>query len=243
MTRLTVAAIVTSVLTCVAGRASAQTSSGVPAGQNTGNLRGFSIVLVEGDTAAGAVSDSVPAAAAAALADLKNFLPYKSYRLLDSEWTLGGENTRTVLLGPDGQRYTLQLVAETQGGSDVNVATFRLEPTAIMARSPAATRSADQAARSDALKKQVAAMSARLTELRRTLGPNHPDILRLQQELLQAQAVLASTTGPTSPEGPGVPFSTIDTAFRLKLGETIIVGTSRLQGTKALVVLLTAVSR
>lgn len=35
--------------------------------------------------------------------------------------------------------------------------------------------------------------------------------------------------------------SLIDTSFRMDVGETVVVGTSRLQGDKALIVLLTAV--
>jgi hypothetical protein len=35
----------------------------------------------------------------------------------------------------------------------------------------------------------------------------------------------------------------IDTSFRMDVGETVVVGTSRLQGSTALIVLLTAVGR
>src|SRR4029079_16113536 len=52
--------------------------------------QGFSVVLVLGEmqgTGTGP-ADSVPPAARKALVDMKDFLPYKSYRLLDSQWTL-----------------------------------------------------------------------------------------------------------------------------------------------------------
>ena len=52
------------------------------------DLRGFGIVLVLGDVQDGATSDNIPAAARAALADLKDFLPYRSYRVLDTAWLL-----------------------------------------------------------------------------------------------------------------------------------------------------------
>src|SRR5262245_5936233 len=60
------------------------------------NLQGFSIVLVEADTQnvtylGGAKADDgsdIPAAARKAIADLKDFLPFKSYRLLDGAWVL-----------------------------------------------------------------------------------------------------------------------------------------------------------
>ena len=48
----------------------------------------------------------MPAAARKALADTKDFLPYKSYRLLDSQWTLccsGSTSAITRLRGVDEQ--------------------------------------------------------------------------------------------------------------------------------------------
>ena len=48
--------------------------------------QGFSVVLVLGDIQSAASSDDVPLAARKALADMKDFLPFKSYRLLDAAW-------------------------------------------------------------------------------------------------------------------------------------------------------------
>ena len=48
----------------------------------------FSVVLVLGEAQASTMQDNVPAAARKALADMKDFLPYKGYRLLDTQWTL-----------------------------------------------------------------------------------------------------------------------------------------------------------
>jgi hypothetical protein len=45
-------------------------------------LQSFSVVLLEGDVQ-GTTTDDVPAAVRAALADMKDFLPFKSYRLFD----------------------------------------------------------------------------------------------------------------------------------------------------------------
>ena len=57
-----------------------------------GALQGFSIVLVLGDVQDGATGDNIPAAARAALADLKDFLPYRSYRVLDTAWVLASSS-------------------------------------------------------------------------------------------------------------------------------------------------------
>ena len=52
--------------------------------------QGFSVVLVLGDLNSGSNADAtVPPAARKALSDMKDFLPYKGYRLLDAEWILG----------------------------------------------------------------------------------------------------------------------------------------------------------
>src|SRR5947209_9919171 len=74
---------------------------------------GFSVVLVLGDMQGGTTAENVPAAARKALADMKDFLPYKSYRLLDSAWILGSGNVSTRLRGPDDQEYSLNV----SGGS------------------------------------------------------------------------------------------------------------------------------
>ena len=50
--------------------------------------QGFSIVLVLADLQAGPGEEDVPPAARKALLDMKDFLPYKSYRLLDAAWVL-----------------------------------------------------------------------------------------------------------------------------------------------------------
>ena len=52
-------------------------------------LRGFIITLVLGDVEGGKTGGTFTQAATKALADLKDFLPYKSYRLLDTVWMLG----------------------------------------------------------------------------------------------------------------------------------------------------------
>src|SRR5687768_18440994 len=74
--------------------------------------QGFSVVLLVGDMQGGESLDGVPAAARKALGDTKDFLPYKNYRLLDSQWTLccsGSTSAITRLRGVDEQEYELEL--------------------------------------------------------------------------------------------------------------------------------------
>ncbi len=138
-------------------------------------LSGFSVVMVEGGpTAASTVPpEAIPQAAARALADLKEFLTYKSFRLLDTLWIRGSGKQASQLRGPSGERFDLLLVGYQPGGTDA--------PSKVVG---------------------------------------------VQQFQL-------------SRDGRPV----IHTSFQMEVGETVVVGTSHLQGDKALIVLLTAVAR
>src|SRR6188472_671886 len=107
-------------------------SSSAWAQASTSAFQGFSVVLVLGDVQDGATSDNIPAAARAALADLKDFLPYRSYRVLDTAWVLASSATRQAvssrLQGPDGQDYEVTLDRMPVGASSLQVAFEMREP-------------------------------------------------------------------------------------------------------------------
>jgi hypothetical protein len=90
-------------------------------------LQGFNIVLVQGDQQPGNSSE-LPPAAQGAIGEMKNFLPFKSYRLVDSAWILtsspSGVNSR--LQGPDGQDFTVMIETEPTTGNSLRVL-FRLQ--------------------------------------------------------------------------------------------------------------------
>ena len=175
-------------------------------------LKGFSVVLVEGDIRGAAPNDSVPAAAAKALADLKDFLPYKSYRLIDTQWTLGSNRVSSRLRGAEGQEYDLTL---STAGAAFQFATTR-------------SRSLDSA--SDSKGSVVVS----------TFVLRHAGAVPDRAAALISKGLMS----PSSPEGRAArAASLIDTSFRMDIGETVVVGTSRLQGDKALIVLLTAVGK
>ena len=157
--------------------------SGVVVAPETRRLLGYSIVLLLGETQGGTTTgEGLSAPARKALADIKDFLPYKSYRTLDTQWLAGAEsspNDRSDtgrLRGPDNQEYDFQLWSL---GGRPHTRAFRLLPVA--------------------------------------------PVTSLPNPLLNS--VLLNTT------------------FDIYVGETVVVGTSRLQGDKALVVLVTAVPR
>lgn len=144
-----------------------------PVVQAQARQRGFSVVLLLGDVQAGPASDNVPAGVRTALADVKDFLPYKSYRLLDTQWVPTSKGGASRLHGVDGRDYDVTIRADE------------------------------------------------------ILGGPHAGMLDASFTLQE----------------PGASRKLIDSRFEMAVGETVVVGTSRLGGdSRALIVLLTAVA-
>jgi hypothetical protein len=257
-------------LLCVAG---VLLSAGTAAAQTTSStqLRGFSVVLVEGSQQAGASAD-LPPAARAALDDVKDFLPFKSYRLLDSSWTLGSNSVpeySTRLRGVE-QDYQVRIGSNVDPSSSQVQVRFTLsQPDGLVWR-PRTLGSTyfEPAVRYntvvDAYGRQVglaeeearlAALEKTLASLRQRLNETHPEVRsaeeqletsRRQLETLRRQVAAQSRTPAPVPAPRTVtPLfgggSLIETSFTMRLGETVVVGTSRVGGDKALIALLTAV--
>jgi hypothetical protein len=177
----------------------------------------FSVVLVVGEMANAAAVDNVPAAARRALNDMKDFLPYKSYRLLDTQWTLccGREAIYSRLRGLDDQEYELNLQASLIQMSGSNVPTVDVRAFWLSESRGHPTELAT-------LRKAV--------EARRRITTSAPD-----EELRTLEAELAAASRRSSSR------TIMNASFRMAVGETVVVGTSRIQGDKALIALLTAV--
>jgi hypothetical protein len=156
-----------------------------------GASHGFSIILALGDLQGGTPARHLPEAASKALADMSEFLPYKSYELLDAQWILGSPRSTGHLRGPDNREFELELRTMPRSDTAVQI-DFNL-------RDPSQASS-----------------------------PSAPRTPRLQGQALRVF------------KQPG---RVIDTSFTMDVGETVVVGTSRLQGDKALIVLLTAVGK
>jgi len=199
-------------------------------------LQGFSIVLVLGDVQDGATADNIPAAARAALADLKDFLPYRRYRVLDTAWVLASSATRQAvssrLQGPDEQSYDVTLDRMPIGASSLQLGFEMREPHGNADR-----RAADRAAR---LRKQLAQLAEQLR--RAEAAQSRGEIDGLRQRIIETEFEMESL--PKETIYVSGPATLIDTSFTMSLGETVVVGTSRMRGgSKALIVLLTAVTR
>ncbi len=156
--------------------------------------RGFSVILAVGDIQGTTAVRNLPEAASKALADMSQFLPYKSYELLDAQWILGSPRSIGLLRGPENREYHLELSTVPRGDNAVQI-DFNLRDS----RQPFTT----------------------VYTPGREVAASRPAGVRV---LKQSGRV-------------------IDTTFTMDVGETVVVGTSRLQGDKALIVLLTAVGK
>jgi hypothetical protein len=208
-------------------------------------FQGFSIVLVLGDVQDAPTSDNIPPGARAALADLKDFLPYRSYRVLDTAWVLASSPTRQAvnsrLQGPDEQDYEITLDRLPLPPSSLQVRFAMREPDRNAERRAAIADR--EAALKAELQELVAVHSALESQLRKAeAAQNRGDADALRQRLADNEIAIETRQrqGRYAPGGATL----IDTSFTMSLGETVVVGTSRMRGgNKALIVLLTAATR
>lgn len=208
-------------------------------------LQGFNVVLVLGDLQDGATSDNIPPAARGALGDLRDFLPYRSYRMLDTSWVLASSTTRQAvtsrLQGSDEQDYEITLDRVPVGPSSLQVRFIMREPDGNAERKAAAAHR--EAALRSELEELSAAHAALETQLRRaTAAQNRGEIDSLRARLSDNELAIETRRRQTGYAPGGATL--IDTSFNMSLGETVVVGTSRMRGgSKALIVLLTAATR
>jgi len=205
--------------------------------------QGYSVVLVLGDMQNASPADSnVPAAARKALGDLKDFLPYKSYRLLDAQWILGSQRTVSRLRGANDQEYELTLRGVLNAGK--LIVNFRLaEPGPVVVGVKPTADADSRAGRRASLEDALRAAEAEVERLRASSGEKRAEaiaasrekIAAIQKELEQEKALRDALTRVGG-------RSIIDTSFMMDVGETVVVGTSRVAGDKALIALLTAVA-
>lgn len=152
----------------------------------------FHITLVAASRrTGGSAQGDLPKAVAKALDDIKDFLPYQGYRVVDSALVRASREFHTRLNGPDGSQYQADAVFSATGrGESFLVEHFEL------------------------------GKPMRLEDMAR--------------ELERAEGRRAVV--------PPAPTSNLTASFRIDRGETVVVGSSRLDGgDEALIVLLTAV--
>ncbi len=219
--------------------------------------QGFSVVLVLADLTASGAQDDVPPAARQALADMKDFLPYKSYRLLDAAWLLGQGSMSVRLRGPEEQEYDLKLVASPLPGraGQVSVQFSLRDPSTYEyargavheAQVEAEARSQAASARTMDARRRQEELTALRNELRRLREKQEDTKAReLEAKIREVEKAVADerrvSIRAASPRKVPLTHGIIDTSFMMDVGETVVVGTSRLKGnSRALIALLTAV--
>ena len=231
---------------------------GAAARQWAANIQGFNIVLLVGEMqgASGPVDD-LPQGARRALTDMKEFLPFKHYRVLDSQWTsCCAQSTLATLAG------RLQGVVGLVAGSEVKLVqrpymfNLTIQPGGDKLQVQFGLREEDGGSREDhAVNErhlqnlvedfQIARQRLEEEKKRVAVGVVSPRDLRpLEDQVLQLERKIAAARADvpaqrSSKSGRNI----INSSFTMDVGETVVVGTSRLGGDKALIALVTAAKR
>jgi len=167
----------------------------------SGRTYTFQLVLLTASVDGPSRFENVPANAQKALSDVKDFLPYKSYQLLDLAWLRSSRNAEAQLAGPDGRTLS----------------------ASIRFYSP----------QDEPLPAEIQRQPQRI-EIQRLVVVEAPAIESVLLEAPRKDGARAATT-------PRAIHPLLETSFGMRVGETVVVGTSRLDGpSKALVVLLSA---
>lgn len=238
------------------------------------DVQGFNVVLLVGESErSGGATMELPGGARKALTDMREFLPYRHYRVLDSQWL--SCCSHDVRLSPmtgrlQGVVATTNVRSGARGTSvDMGLAPRTFAFTLWLMESSDATRMPvkftlrDDVGRSSGQGTAVTAREVRVSELRTEMEMLQIQIEAArrrvnagtmpQDELRTLEARLASTERRLSEAARGGGGSgsvaaahhtpVLDTSFMMEVGETVVVGTSRLGGDKALIALVTAVRR
>ncbi len=154
------------------------------------------VIMIEA-TMSDLPAEGIPRAAMQSLADMRDILPYKGYRLLDTALLRTASHANATLKGPGGRPFSVHLSmdqprarAEEEEGPDLFFRSFRVAEAG-------------------------------------TESPPEPEG--------------TDTKESYAPRAPKAPRTLISTSFGMDVGETLIVGSSRLDGDQtALILLVTA---
>ena len=232
--------------------------------------RGFNVVLLLGDMQDASGLDTVPVAARKALADMKDFLPYKGYRLLDTQWVLASNAGPAItrLRGVEDQEFELELRASPtmQPGSGginqtgISVRFFLREAsdgtTAVKADGSRTALHPNELAKADSstleISREIFQLERERDDLQILINKGRKQVevgAQDPNEVKRQEAQLAAVTrrigelkqSLATPSSKAGGRPVIDTSFRMDDGETVVVGTSKVKGGgKALIALLTA---
>jgi hypothetical protein len=244
---------------------SAQQSTRRPAEKPTTpqslGIHGFSVVLVAGAMQGADSGDTVPPAARKALTDMRDFLPYKRYQLMDAAWMLccagfskGSPSISGRLRGPEQREYTYHIdpigvseskinlrfsMREVPGTAHMAIDASKLSDTARLEHGrqlAEAVRERDQAA-------QLAQRAIKQHEVGvMNTADKEAAELRLHRAMARVRDLEALAQGRAAGSRTGS-ATIMDSTFAIAPGETVVIGTSRIMGDQALIALLTAATK
>ena len=261
VTRSRIACLIAGVLAAAPLPAAAQQSRAATRDARPASLgiHGFSVVLVIGSMQGQNAGDgNVPESAKKALSDMKDFLPYKRYQLLDAAWMLccaaaqAGVSGR--VRGPNEVEYTYMVNPLMIADSKLNVRFSMREardaagPAVNTARLSETARLEHSRQLYDAIRERdEAALRLRSVKQRHDVGMvSAPDMeAATLRHLTAAQRVedLQRLAGGGAKHADAAARTVMDTTFAIAPGETVVVGTSRLHGDQALIAILTAATK
>ena len=85
--------------------------------QQPAQIRGFSVVLLLGEKQGSIPAEGLSPSALRAIADIKEFLPYKGYRVLDTQWVAGSAHGTSKGRISSLDNYVLDFQVDTVPGS------------------------------------------------------------------------------------------------------------------------------
>jgi hypothetical protein len=227
-------------------------------------ISGFSVVLVLGETqsSGAAETETLPGGAKKALSDMREFLPYKNYRVLDSQWTscCSPRSTTTVAgrvqgvvgnIGPNSavtlspRGYTFSIAASVSG--------MNIPVRFVLAQEDTSRRVAENTDRSRDHERERQNLQAEIETLRALVNETQKrvevgivsasELRPLQDRHAASLRRLTDLTADIESAAHGGVRPIIDSSFTMDAGETVVVGTSKLGGDKALIAIVTAVRK
>jgi hypothetical protein len=222
-------------------------------------------------------NSDVPEAARKALADMKDFLPYKRYQLLDAAWMLCCGPSRAAVSGqvrgPEGRdyQYTIDTLGTSESKLNLRFAmretldaapaisgearlsdTARLEHSRQLYEAIRERDEAEIAMRAAQKRFEVGVVAApEMEAINLRVRRAQQRVQELQQVTASVQPVASGQSGGRGQGGargqsavrPSGPRTVMDSTFSIALGETVVIGTSRIMGDQALIAILTAAAK
>lgn len=252
--------------------AALQVQKSQPSALEALGIHGFSVALVLGDMQGASTTDNVPGGAKKALADMRDFLPYKSYKLIDAQWILCCGGTSVPVTSVSGrlrgasmpgameeQEYAFTVSVIGTAGSKLSIRFSLRDGTAGKGNAPKEgfSKYAEESTtytyimQLEENRTAHQAVEAEIAQLRASgFGANHPKVKEAEARAAQLKqrgeeierAAAARRRAETTVPGSSGK-AIIDSTFSMEVGETVVIGTSSLKGDKALIALLTAAQR